>query len=278
MRYWNSKFATRVLRTAIAAVLASGDSANCLAQTACAAQLETLSLTGSKNYGAASPMLSISGDTTVVGMEVSDLAAIDSLNKSQLREARRAQRLHRLRQDLIPSHAVVQYAGSIGAGALGWGWTYGRRGRIESETLVGFVPRSHPRSTDRVHITLTLKQRYVPWRLTLRSERMRGWAVDPLTLGFFANMIYGKAYWRHEPSRYGGHYYNFSTAVRWNLFVGSRVEWRPLRKPLGLPIRRVGVYYELSTCDLYVVSSIPNRRVRYGDILSLAFGLQVGWK
>ena len=38
--------------------------------------------------------------------------------------------------------------------------------------------------------------------------------------------------------------------------------------------KAVTAFYELGTTDLYIISSIPNKRVKPGDVLSLALGLK----
>ena len=63
---------------------------------------------------------------------------------------------------LIPTHVKLQYAGGMGVVSLGAGWDYGRRCRWETDVMVGFLPRAY---ADRFHMTLTLRQNYIPWSI-----------------------------------------------------------------------------------------------------------------
>lgn len=180
--------------------------------------------------------------------------------------------VRRLRRDwsrLAPNQFTMQFAGSIGAFSVGLGWHYGRRDQWESEVLYGLVPRSC--GVGPYH-TLTLKERFVPWRLPLFGGHR--WAVEPLTAGLFANTIFGEGFWRREPSRYTKGYYGFSTKLRYHVFLGQRVRFNIPRRHRRFN-KSISAYYELSTCDLYVVSAVPNRRVTLGEILSLALGLRM---
>lgn len=181
------------------------------------------------------------------------------------RYERNKERYIRRFEKLIPNQAVVQYAGSIGFMSAGIGWHYGHHDRWESEVLLGFVPRYE---SDCAKVTLTVKERFVPWRLPLG----RWWSVEPLTTGIFLNTIFGEDFWAREPSRYPKSYYGFATKIRANIFLGQRFRYRiPMRK--RYMHKSVAFYYELSTSDLYLISAIPNKNVRLGDILSLCFGL-----
>lgn len=176
-------------------------------------------------------------------------------------------RYRRLWSRLVPRQSVVQFAGSVGIMSFGLGWHYGRRDSWETEVLVGWVPRYDSQQTK---TTLTLKERFVPWHLAVSSR----WVVEPLTAGMFFNTIFGEDFWAHQPSRYPKKYYGFPTKVRTHVFVGQRLRYRiPSRHRIWN--KSISAYYELSTCDLYVVSAIPNRNVRLGDILSLAVGLRM---
>ena len=112
----------------------------------------------------------------------------------------------------------MQYAGSIGVVAFGTGWHYGRRDNWETELLLGFVPKYN---SDKAKVTLTLRQRYVPWHLPVG----RDWHVEPLTAGLFFSSIFGENFWASEPSRYPKRYYGFSTKIRTHVFLGQRLKY-----------------------------------------------------
>ena len=167
---------------------------------------------------------------------------------------------------LIPNQFTIQYAGSIGLANLGLGWNYGRGKHWETDLLVGFLPRYY---TEHAHATFTIKQRYVPWHCRLSSR----WTLQPLTAGLFFNTISGDDFWRNEPDRYPKRYYGFSTKVRSNVFLGQRIRYRiPSRHRLFHTA--VSAYYEVSSCDLYIVSKAVNKDYPWSRTLSLAFGLR----
>ena len=184
--------------------------------------------------------------------------------------ARRTQRFKRDWARLAPNQHTLQFAGSIGMFSIGTGWHYGRHNQLETELLFGYLPNCNGSEH---HYTFTVKQRYIPWRLPL-SARSKRWELEPLTCGGFANTIFGEGFWRHEPSKYTKGYYGFNTKLRYNLFIGQRIKYNIPRRHRHFN-KSITAYYELSTCDLYVVSAVPNSRVGLTDILSLAFGLKM---
>lgn len=167
---------------------------------------------------------------------------------------------------LIPNQATIQYAGSIGMLSAGFGWHYGRGDHWETDLLIGFLPRYH---SEAAHATYTIKERYVPWHCHLSSR----WILQPLTAGLFFNTISGPDFWRRQPDKYPKHYYGFSTKVRSNIFLGQRICYRiPSRH--RLLHSAVSAYYELSSCDLYIVSKAVNKSYPWRETLSLAFGVK----
>lgn len=189
-----------------------------------------------------------------------------SLRRSSPRYLRRRERTFRQWMRLIPNQTTLQYAGSIGLMSAGIGWHYGRHDHWETDFLIGFLPRYH---SEHAKSTFTLKQRYVPWHVVLGSR----WTFQPLTTGLFFNTISGDDFWRNEPDKYPKRYYGFSTKVRSNVFIGQR--WR-----YSVPTRKrrlhsaISAYYELSSCDLYIVSKAVNHDYPWSRTLSLAFGLR----
>ena len=167
---------------------------------------------------------------------------------------------------MIPKQLTLQYAGSIGLASVGIGWIYGKNQHWETDLLVGVVPQYH---SEGWHTTFTIKERYVPWHCRLSSH----WTLQPLTAGLFFNTISGDDFWQSLPERYPKHYYGFSTKIRSNVFLGQRLRYR-------IPSRNrrfhsaVSAYYEVSSCDLYMVSKAVNKDYPWTSTLSLAFGLR----
>ena len=187
------------------------------------------------------------------------------------REERRAERHKRKLEryqnqwnSLIPKYQNLQFAGSIGLLSAGMGWDYGRQRQWETEFMFGFVPGF---SSNKTKVTLTLKQNYVPWEVSLGKN----WVLEPLETGLFVNTVLASDFWVKEPEKYPNNYYKFSTRVRFHAFLGQRIAFDAGKH---FPFRRITAYYELSTCDLYLLSKFTNKYVKMGDILSLSFGLK----
>ena len=180
---------------------------------------------------------------------------------------KRIERYNRFWHGLIPSQVKLQYAGSIGLLSAGMGWHYGKQRRIwETDLMFGFLPAYDTRTSK---LTMTIKQGYIPFRITLHGN----WQFEPLSCGLFFNTVFGEEFWSRQPSKYPKRYYGFSTSVRSNVFVGERFRYQiPMQKRRR--ISSISLYYELSTNDLYLVSAIPNSYLKLGDILSLCFGIK----
>lgn len=167
---------------------------------------------------------------------------------------------------LIPNQFTLQYAGSIGMFSAGPGWSYGKGRHWETDFLIGFVPKY--RSED-AKATFTLKQRYVPWHCVLN----RRLTIQPLMAGVFFNTVTGEDFWAHQPRRYPKSYYGFSTKIRAAVFLGQRLRYNIPRRKRRIN-SAVSVFYEISSCDLYIVTKATNKSVPWREVLSLAFGFR----
>ena len=179
-------------------------------------------------------------------------------------------RVHRYRsawESLIPTHFKLQYAGGMGLLSAGIGWDYGKRAQWETDLLVGFIPRY---SSEHFKMTMTLKQTYIPWSISL-SKR---YSLEPLECGVYFNTVFSDDFWTEEPDRYPKGYYGFSTRIRSHAFVGQRLKIEiPEKKRISS--KSITLFYEISTCDLYVVSAIQNSYLKPDDYLRLSFGLKL---
>ena len=206
------------------------------------------------------------------GAPADDSVRVDSLRLALSRYESHVQRYRRMWSKAIPGHSVLQVAGSIGAVSVGPGWHYGRgRTRWETELLAGLVPRG---ASSSAHATFTLRQRVAPWNLPLGSGSKR-WgrlSFDPLTAELAFNFIFGERLWNRWPSRYPKSYYGFPQRMRTLAGLGQRL-WIDLPERRRRNHKDIGLYYQLSTCDIYLVSALSNSRVRLRDILSLSLGL-----
>ena len=166
---------------------------------------------------------------------------------------------------LMPTYTKVQYAGGMGLVSYGFGWSYGNNKQWETDAFLGFIPRY---SSDQSKFTMTLKQNFIPWRKKLNET----WTFEPLECGIYFNTVFSDEFWTKEPDRYPKGYYNFSTRVRTHLFIGQRLCFNIPDKKRFLS-RSITAFYEISTCDLYVVSAFTNH-LSPNDYLRLSFGLK----
>lgn len=232
-----------------------------VAATACAQDLSA----GVSDCTASSSMPVVVVDTVMPASAL--ILRKDSVAVRRPDFQRRTDNYRKFWYSLIPNQFTIQYAGSIGVVAWGPGWHYGKKERWETDLLFGFVPRYHSEATK---VTFTVKQRFVPWHLRISSR----WTLEPLATGLFFSSIFGEDFWNHEPSRYPDRYYGFSTKIRANVFLGQRATYKIPSKRRYF-CKSVSIYYELSTCDMYVISALPNKNVKFTDILSLAAGLRL---
>lgn len=139
----------------------------------------------------------------------------------------------------------------------------------ERDVLVGFLPKY---SSKKAKITLTLKQNYMPWNIDLG----KGFSTAPLACGLYLNTVFGDEFWVNEPERYPKGYYGFSSKIRTHIYLGQRLTYEidPHRRFLA---KSVTLFYELSTCDLYIISAATNNYLRPRDYLSLSFGIKFQW-
>ncbi len=177
---------------------------------------------------------------------------------------KRREKYQRGWERLIPKYQIVQFAGSIGAVSVGTGWDYGKKGQWETDFLLGYLPRF---SSNEGKVTLTLRENYIPWRVKLGGC----WSYRPFSVSLGMNTVLDDEFWVKEPERYPAPYYKFSTRVRFLLFVGQR-----FAVDLGENhwCKRISFYYEVGTCDLYLISAFSNKWLRPNDILSLSFGVK----
>ena len=168
---------------------------------------------------------------------------------------------------LIPRYGKVQFAGSMGLLSVGPGWDYGKHKQWETDVYLGFVPKY---SSSDNKITFTLKQNYIPWSLPLNEH----FSMNPLTVSLYFNSILSDKYWVHEPNKYPGGYYGFSTRVRSNFALGQRVTYH-IPDAQRKYLKSITFFYELGTTDVYVASAVSNHYLNLSDIIHLSLGLKM---
>ena len=199
-------------------------------------------------------------------------ATADSIYVEQAKESRFDKREHRYRKHwagLIPTQFAVQNAGNMGWLSAGFGWDYGKRRQWETHLLFGYIPQYQ---SARGKLTITLKENYIPWSRDLKH----GWSIEPLRCGLYLNTVYGHEFWKSQPSRYPDKYYEFmSTKFRLNIFVGQQLTLQIPQEKRKLFAKSVTLFYEISTCDLYIRSKFADSEVSLSDILGLSLGLKL---
>lgn len=222
----------------------------------------SLLLSFATNARAQSDSVTIKGDTTVVSKRERELM------KKIDRYEHRLERYQRFFRSLTPDFVRVQYAGSTGLLNVGCGWEYGKRSQHETDVMFGYVPKYDKESP---FFTFTLRQTYVPWTKPLYGDAI---TFQPLACGVFLNSVLDSDYWTREPDRYpDASYYRFSSKIRAHVFVGQRYTLH-IPKHKRYLSSKVSAVWELSTCDLYVVSKAVNKTLPFWDTLSLSFGLK----
>ncbi len=186
---------------------------------------------------------------------------------------RHIERYTSLWENLIPRYSKIQFAGSMGMFSFGIGWDYYRH-HWETDLLFGFVPKTtrnlNAESSKKRHTmaTFTAKQNYIPWRVPLHKNI----DFEPLTTGLYINTLLDRDFWVQSPDKYPKGYYFFSTRVRTHIFLGERVTFK-FNNP-GRWHKSVTLFYELSSCDLYILNKFGNKYLKPKDYLSLSFGLK----
>ena len=195
---------------------------------------------------------------------------MDSIYTSEA-NTRYDRRIHRYRKrwySLVPTYSKLQFAGNMGLLSVGFGWDYGKPNQWEPDLPFGYLPKY---DSDRSKITMTLKQNYIPWNITLGEGPI---SFEPLTCGLYFNTVFGDEFWVSEPDRYPSGYYGFSSKIRTHIFLGQRVTFDIPRKKRFMA-KSITLFYELSSCDLYIASAFTNSYLRMHDYLSLSFGLKM---
>ncbi len=186
----------------------------------------------------------------------------DRLTRYERNTLRRVQRWNKL----IPSYSKLQFAGGMGLVSVGTGWEYGNNRQWETDLLLGIIPKH---SSKRTKVTFTLKQNFTPWRVPLRGR----FALEPLSTGLYLNTVFGGEFWMKNPDRYPQGYYWFSTRLRIHIFVGQRIRF-DIPENRRWFLSSITAFYELSTCDLYVIQAVRNSYMKASDVLRLSFGLK----
>jgi hypothetical protein len=162
----------------------------------------------------------------------------------------------------LPDHLKVQLAGNVGFLSPGLGYAF-LDGLLESDLFLGWVPRAVG-GTDVLSVTAKLTAR--PFTVDLREIEWR-----PLALAAQLTYTFGDQYFVRPPSRFPGDYYDFPTAIRTGIAVGTAAD-------VAVGTHRVGAYVELVAMDVMLKAWAENgRTLGPRDVFSVAVGLRTGY-
>lgn len=150
-------------------------------------------------------------------------------------------------RELAPDFMTLQYAGSIGLASVGLGYEV-FRAKTRASLHFGTVPASHggPLSI------ITGKFLMVPWVIPA-GENFR---FNPCDIGVMISHHSGENFKVNVPDYLSGrNYYWWHTALRAHLAVESSVS---VRMEQDRFFRKITLYAELNTNDLYIVSFFSN--------------------
>lgn len=200
-------------------------------------------------------------------MSVCSLQITAQENRKNIKYEQRVEHAYNKWMKIIPNLFLTQYAGNIGFLSTGIGWDYGKHDQWETHMLLGFIP--HYVMADDMP-TFTLRECYLPWTFECNDI----FSISPLVASFSINTVFNSEFWFTESERYPGDYYRFSSKLRAQIGIGSRINLN-LSKNKQTELDRLSFYYEISTYDLALISYVPNlSSFRLSDILALGIGFQ----
>lgn len=171
--------------------------------------------------------------------------------------------------DICPKYVSCQSGGGMGAVSIGTGWKYGGHCQWETELFAGLVPKYDSGSTK---VSFALKENFIPWRIRL----IRKLSLAPLTTSFYFTTLLCDRVWTRLPQRYPHGYYKLPTKIRANISLGQRIMWSP--SMTSCVVESISLYYEIGTCDIYVLSAAGNGNIKPHDLLQLCIGVRIDFK
>jgi len=166
--------------------------------------------------------------------------------------------------NLMPNFFVVNFYGGMGTVSCGFGWQYGKKRNWETSIFAGFIAKYH---SNKPKLTFTLKQAYIPWKITINNKL----SVEPIFGSIYLNTILGRDFWVKDPDRYPKGYYSIPTKIRAHIGCGQRINISLNR----LKHKELSIYYEITSCDMYIITAVQNDYVNIKDIISIAFGFKL---
>ena len=93
----------------------------------------------------------------------------------------------------------------------------------------------------------------------------------PLCCGIYVNFLFDRDFWAKQPNKYPPGYYWFSTRIRNHIFIGERITLK--LNPNSSWHKSISFFYELNTCDLYIINAIANSFWLFIPIFIIGHGL-----
>lgn len=136
--------------------------------------------------------------------------------------------------------------------------------------MVGFAPVSYNYGKHFLLYILTLKQNYYPWNIKI-NDRI---SFEPLSAGAYATLVLNKDkdIWLTAPDKYDSGYYWHSNRMRFHVYLGESISFK-LNK--NKAINSIDVFYEISTCDLYLSKYIKDNYYDLSDIIAVGVGVRL---
>lgn len=160
------------------------------------------------------------------------------------------------RAGIIPHHAKIQYAGSIGFISVGAGYEFAKK-KLQGDFFYGYVPEK----IGGIKIqSITTKLTWIPVSRLLNDIKL-----DMLTAGILVNYTFGRQYHLFSRTRYSFVYYGFPTAAHLALFAGG-----------GITKNKLGLYYEVGTTDRDLISFVNNpKAINFYEIINIGIGARI---
>lgn len=171
--------------------------------------------------------------------------------------------------DWIPDHVLSEFAGGKGFLSVGVGYE-NRVKNLQFDFQLGHLPERFAPDDDFWVITAT--GTYAFWNVEKSDFHLK-----PIRAGIHVNYSTGDEFYLNSSldEKYPKNYYWWSSAVRFNFFVGSEVSYTLWDE------KRISAFYELGSNDLYLSSYFRDdnyKTLSFSDILVLGIGVKFSWK
>jgi hypothetical protein len=165
----------------------------------------------------------------------------------------------------MPDHLKAQFAGSIGLFSAGAGYAIFNN-KTDFDFYVGYLPQRF--SNDDL-VTVNVKLTQPLWRINPHPD----WKIAVLTTGIYLSYTFGREFSTDLPEWYPEGYYWWKESLRPNIFIGGNAQ-RRIRN--NKSFTAVGLYYEIGTNDLKLVSYVQNTGfLSIFDILHAGVGVKL---